>query len=305
MLIPLWMIITISAALLQNLRTIEQRRISDAAGLYFGTCSRFIFGLPWAAGFAILVFAVNDLSFPDGSFIWWLQMLAVAVSQIGATLLLLLVLRKRNFLVANLFAKLDVLFIVAMAHFLFAIHIADIGWLAMVFTIAGILLLAVPRLDASLAEKSALLESVAIGIASSILFAFASLFVREAVLGAGMEHELFAAVIVLVCVLAMQAAIALAAMPFLIGNGFFQQSSVTGPVVKRALRAGFYSAAASLCWFWAFSLAHPANIRIVGQIELVFISLATWLIFKERPTRLEWLGSALIAASIMLFVIDG
>jgi drug/metabolite transporter (DMT)-like permease len=59
----------------------------------------------------------------------------------------------------------------------------------------------------------------------------------------------------------------------------------------------------SLGWFVAFALQNATYVRSVGQIELVFTVLVSTLIFRERPTRRELTGIALLAVSIIGVVV--
>ena len=60
---------------------------------------------------------------------------------------------------------------------------------------------------------------------------------------------------------------------------------------------------ASLGWFTAFTLAPAAQVKAVGQVELLFSWLTARLAFGERPTARETLGIALVAGGIMLLVL--
>jgi drug/metabolite transporter (DMT)-like permease len=46
-----------------------------------------------------------------------------------------------------------------------------------------------------------------------------------------------------------------------------------------------------------------AYVRALGQIELVFTFLASYLFFKERLNRFEFFGIALIVAGILFLLI--
>jgi len=46
-------------------------------------------------------------------------------------------------------------------------------------------------------------------------------------------------------------------------------------------------------------------VRAVGQIELVFTFIASVFFFRERTSRIELLGIALILAAILLLVLAG
>ena len=59
----------------------------------------------------------------------------------------------------------------------------------------------------------------------------------------------------------------------------------------------------SLGWFVAFTLQNAAYVRAVGQVELVFSALASWLVFRERAGGRELAGIGLLGVSIVLLVL--
>ena len=59
----------------------------------------------------------------------------------------------------------------------------------------------------------------------------------------------------------------------------------------------------SLCWFIAFTLQNAAYVRAVGQVELVFSALVSWLVFRERAGGRELAGIGMLGLSILLLVL--
>jgi drug/metabolite transporter (DMT)-like permease len=57
---------------------------------------------------------------------------------------------------------------------------------------------------------------------------------------------------------------------------------------------------ASAGWFSAMTLQNAAYVKAVGQIELVFAFAASALVFREKTTRAEFLGVALIVIGIFV-----
>ena len=56
-------------------------------------------------------------------------------------------------------------------------------------------------------------------------------------------------------------------------------------------------------WFVAFSIMGVAQVRMLGQIEVVFSLLFSVLFFKEKVHRLELLGACLISLSLVVLVL--
>jgi hypothetical protein len=59
----------------------------------------------------------------------------------------------------------------------------------------------------------------------------------------------------------------------------------------------------SLGWFMAFTLQHAAYVKALGQVELIFTFLTSWLVFRETTSRRELSGIALVIASIIVLVL--
>ena len=60
---------------------------------------------------------------------------------------------------------------------------------------------------------------------------------------------------------------------------------------------------ASLGWFAAFTLATAAQVKAVGQVELLFSWLTARFAFGETPTRRETAGIVLVACGIVLVIL--
>ena len=51
--------------------------------------------------------------------------------------------------------------------------------------------------------------------------------------------------------------------------------------------------------FVAFTLQNAAYVKALGQVELIFSILASFIFFKERISKNEFIGMALISASVL------
>jgi drug/metabolite transporter (DMT)-like permease len=68
---------------------------------------------------------------------------------------------------------------------------------------------------------------------------------------------------------------------------------------------GLFSMVGSWCWFAAFSLQSAAYVFAVGQVELIFSLAVSVMVFRERVTRREIAGIALLAVSILAIALLG
>ena len=60
---------------------------------------------------------------------------------------------------------------------------------------------------------------------------------------------------------------------------------------------------ASACWFTAMTIENAAYVRALGQVELVFTFIASWLFFRERTSRTEFIGILAIVGGILLLLL--
>lgn len=67
---------------------------------------------------------------------------------------------------------------------------------------------------------------------------------------------------------------------------------------------GISGVAASMGWFTAMTIQNVAYVRALGQIELIFTFVASYFFFHERINRTEVVGVILIAACIVILLVD-
>ena len=73
---------------------------------------------------------------------------------------------------------------------------------------------------------------------------------------------------------------------------------------KKAYPVGFYGAASTVCWFYAFSANAVAPVRAVGQIELIIAIFFSIFFFRERPVLKEILAILLLLISILMILLE-
>jgi hypothetical protein len=104
-----WIAATVWAALAQTMRNAAQRHLTAELGTLGATLVRFLYGVPFAAVWLLAVNRINGAAPPDPSarFVFWVVL--GAVSQIGATALLLRTMQERNFALGVAYSKTEVL----------------------------------------------------------------------------------------------------------------------------------------------------------------------------------------------------
>ncbi|HEX8664459.1 MAG TPA: EamA family transporter, partial [Beijerinckiaceae bacterium] len=103
----LWVPATLAASAAQTARNATQRRLTETLGTVGATQVRFLYGLPFAAIFLVLVLTVTGerLPRPDAGFLAFIVM--GAVTQILATALMLAAMRERSFAVVTATTKTE------------------------------------------------------------------------------------------------------------------------------------------------------------------------------------------------------
>jgi drug/metabolite transporter (DMT)-like permease len=297
----LWIPITVCAALAQTFRNAAQRRLTSELGTLGATLVRFLYGLPFAAVWLWIVLAWTGAALPhrSGAFAAWVAL--GAMSQIVATAFLLRAMQERSFALGVAYSKTEIIQVAIFGLVFLGDRLAVPTIIAVMLGTFGVLLLSpadpgrpLRALAAGWSTRPALF-----GLASGAGFAIASVAFRGAAL------QLSAAPFALAAATALAAALALQTV--LLG-GYLLLRSVT--VVRAVLRlwrpslfAGFMGAAASAGWFTAFALEPAAHVRTLGLSELVFSYVVSRRLFRERFTRLELIGMALLVAGLVLITL--
>ena len=292
----LWIPITVWAAFAQTLRNAAQRHLTAELGTLGATLVRFLYGLPfaalWLAGVAWI--GAYALPTPNGVFAAWVSF--GAVSQIVATALLLRVMAERNFTLGVAYSKTEIIQVALFGFVVLGDPLTLLAALAVASGTLGVLLLAPAdrerpfrTLLAGWTSRSAML-----GLASGAFFAFSAVGYRGAALALGDTPFLMAAAATLVAAQLLQTVLL---------GGWLQARDPA--VVMRVLRAwrrslfaGFMGAAASAGWFTAMAIEPVAHVRTLGLVELLFASVVSRKLFRERLSGLEIVGMLLLTLGL-------
>jgi drug/metabolite transporter (DMT)-like permease len=292
----LWIPVTIWAAFAQTIRNAVQRGLTAELGTLGATLVRFLYGLPFALLWLFLVqkFVAVSLPSPSGIFLAWV--LIAAIAQIAAMACLLRTMEERNFALGVAYSKSEILQVAVFALAFLGDPITLASGMAIAAGTAGVLLLSPAGLSAGFSSRTALL-----GLASGAGFALSAVGYRGAALALGDTPFLLAAACTLATAQLMQTV--------LLGGWLLARSAQTVVRVLRAWRpsllAGFMGAAASAGWFTAFAIEPAAHVRTLGLIELVFSYAVSRRLFREKLSRLELAGMALLALGVVLITLQG
>ena len=292
----LWIVVTIAAAFFQTVRFMLQKLLSASALSSAGaTFARFFYSAPLVVVFLALYCVATDSLLPATTLRYWLFALAGGLSQILATLCVVMLFKSRNFAVGITFKKTEVIQTALVGWILLGETISSLGIGVIVIGLIGVLLLSeTPGLDGDWWRRICNRAS-GLGVLSGFLFAISGVCYRGATLELASEDPLLRAGVTLACVTSAQL-IAMALWLRLFEPG---QILAVWRARRTAAWIGVTSMAGSFCWFTAFTLQTVAYVNALGQIELIFSLLATVFFFKEPITRRELSGLGVLSASIL------
>ena len=292
----LWIVVTIAAAFFQTVRFMLQKLLSASALSSAGaTFARFLYSAPLVVVFLALYCVATDSLLPATTLRYWLFALAGGLSQILATLCVVMLFKSRNFAVGITFKKTEVIQTALVGWILLGETISSLGIGVIVIGLIGVLLLSeTPGLDGDWWRRICNRAS-GLGVLSGFLFAISGVCYRGATLELASEDPLLRAGVTLACVTSAQL------FSMALWLRLFEPGQILA--VWRARRTaawiGLTSMAGSFCWFTAFTLQTVAYVNALGQIELIFSLLATVFFFKEPVTRHELCGLGVLSVSIL------
>ena len=294
----LWILITIAAAFFQNIRFMLQKMLKGQLSTLGVTFSRFVFGAPLALLTFLGVWGLSGQVWPGMTPAFVLYAIWGGIAQIVATALLVQLFSYRNFAVGVTFSKTETMMTVLLSALVLGEWVSGFAMLAILVTLAGVLVLS--GLPSAQNWRSGIFSTPAlIGLASGAIFSMASIGYRGAALALEEGDFLIRASLTLAFVTAFQAGV----------MAIWLRWREPGEVMRtlaswRVSRwVGLTSMLGSLGWFAAFTLMNAALVKAVGQIELVFTLAASVLFFREKISKAELAGIALVMAGIVMILL--
>ncbi|MBC7283233.1 DMT family transporter [Hoeflea sp.] len=296
-----WVLITLAAAFLQNIRSVLQKHLKGVMGTTGATFVRFGFGVPFALSFvALLAFG---LGYPmprlNMSFAGWVTLAGLA--QIAAQALLIQIFSHRNFTVGTAYSRTEPAQAAVFGLIFLGDRVSGGTILAIAISLVGVVLISVAR---SAAGASALLRSVfsrtaALGLASGTIFGIAAVAYRAASLSLEGPNFMMQAAVTLLAAIILQTVVMLVWM------------RLKAPEELGRIRAawrisalvGLVGATASFGWFMAMTLQSAAAVKALAQVEMIFTFASSVLVFREHVNRLEISGCILIVAGILVLLL--
>lgn len=301
----LWIPITVAAAFLQNIRSALQKHLTGRLSVTGATFVRFGYGVPVAVAYVIFLHWGTGAAVPEMSVTFWAYTLLGGGTQIIATFMLLYLFSLRNFAVGTAYSRTEPIQAAVFGLVVLGDLVTSGALVAILIGVTGVIVISVAHAPKTVGGFAAALvgRSAIIGIVSGTFFAIAAVSYRAASLsleGDGSSGFLMQAGFTLMCVTVCQTLVMLAYMRVREPG---QITAIIGQW-KMASLVGLVGVLGSMGWFTAMTIQNVAYVKTLAQIELVFTVLSSWLIFKERITRLELTGIFLIAISIVILLMD-
>jgi len=288
----LWIPATVLASGFQVARNAFQRGMMGATGPWGATLVRFLFGLP----FSLLFVGMAMLAVPDArpSFnpVFWSASASGAVTQVLATAALLVAMNRAGFAVATAVQQSSLPLAAIVGLIVFHDHLTGLAWLGVAITTAGLAVLTWPRNATGPKPVSGAL----FGLLSGLCFGFSLNAYRHCGLALEPHHRIYAAIVSLAVVQAMQSAVLTAILA--IRDPKALRAIVTG--WRESLAAGLCGAIASSGWFIALALAPAAPVRAVGVIEAPMAAVAARRLFAERLHMQQILAGGAVLGGVLM-----
>ena len=299
---PLWLPVTLVAALFQCWRTALQQRLRGQLSLNAAAVVRYLYGVPVGAALLALYLLAVGGEVPAPGLAFLLFCAAGGLMQILGTNLLIMAFGHRGFAVGTAYAKTEAVQGAFLALILLGERISLLAWLGIAIGVAGVLWL-------SLAGRSltarGLLRATAqppalCGLAAGGGFALTSVLIKAANYALPGDDPVLRALLTLVATNVLQT---------LMQGGWLlarepDQLRAVFATWRSSAQVGALSACGSACWFTGFALAPVALVRAVGQVEILFTLLFSRFYLGERPSRSE-IGGALVLVLGVLLVVAG
>ena len=296
----IWVITTIAAAFLQNVRNSLQKSINSVLSTSGAAYTRFAFGLPLAA---IYWFALRsqDSQPLEWEFEFWGFAALGGIAQILAMCFLLRSFQLRSFAVGTAYSKTETFQAAVFTIVLLGEAVSGAAFVAIAISFVGVCFLSLAKMTVGVREflTSWTNKGALMGLANGAMLGLSAVSYRGAALSLGGDSAILAAAATLVVALSIQTVVMTVYLKiFEVGElSRVWQNRGKGTLV------GIASMLGSAGWFTAMTLQNVAYVRAVGQVELIFTFLTAILIFRESIRWTELLGTALIIAGILFLLL--
>ncbi len=261
------------------------------------TLARFIWAGPLIAIYLLFLYQYQPAELPkfgidfDAKFVGFI--LAAALLQILATVLMVQLFKMRDYAIGAGLAKSEALAAALLGVALFGAQMSLLGWFGVVIGAIAVLMMSQAK------DSRFSLKTMVIGVLSGSAFALTSLCVRQAALSLPLGY-LHNAAWVLLWVVILQTFLLLCYL------AYSQMSTLKRILVpsKLVFTISLCSCLGSIGWFSAMALQEVALVKTLGQVE-VFITLLIAKFYLKTPPKFNDLLALLLIAVAAIMVIWG
>ncbi len=292
-----WVLITAIASLSQTLRSVFQKNLIEDVGVLASAYSRFVFALPFIALLAVFFLDAQELLIlKNFSSTGWFFLIAASICQILFTIILIKLFTLRSFAIGVAFSKTEVIQTTLLEIIIVGFILTSQVLLAIIIGFIGMLFMSKQKLIGNVGYNTLFFKQIALGVSCGIFLGLSSVLYKVAL--DSVTADLIYKKVLILSFLALAFQSAIFGIYILVIEGT-QNALKLLLIWKRGLPVGFFACAATFCWFYAFSLVDATLVRAVGQLEIVFSVLISFIFYKERITGSELIGMSLITMSIL------
>jgi len=298
--VPVWIPITLAAALFQCWRTALQQKLRNLLSVNGAGFVRFLYGAPTALLLLIVALLATGAGLPTPTGMFLLGCIGGGLCQILATNLLIMAFGYRNFAVGTAYSKTETVQSAILALLLLNETLFPLAWVGIGIGLCGVMTLSLAGRGLRPRElaKATVQPAALCGLGAGFLFAATAVFIKVANQALTGPSLLVRALVVLVVTNTLQT---------LMQGSYLalrepQELRKAFTTWRSACWAGTLSAAGSACWFTAFALTEVALVRSVGQVEIVFTLLFSRFYLKETLKAGDVAGLVLVICGVLLIV---
>ena len=299
----IWIIAAIFAAACQTARSAFQKNMITRLGDYGAAYIRFCYALPFTSIIWLVWVNIPGNSIPTLSFYSIVLCFLGSIFQILFTYVLMKVFSHKSFAAGIAFSKTEVILIAFLEVIILNVFFSFPLMIGITLGVLSVLFLSYARKAKSIFETiKLLLNSVSslgtlIGLLSGLLLAASVVTFRMSIIsidGPLLDRSLFISFIAIIF------------QTILVGLYLllFKKDQLFAVIKfwRPSLPAGLCGTGATFGWFVAFGLTTAAEVRAVGQIELIFSILISIIFFREKIRKTELFGIILLGISILIII---
>lgn len=293
----MWVVVTMVAAVCQTARTAAQQRLRSLLSVNGAGFVRYAYGAPIALVAVAVIAATHGLPTPPTRF--WPLVAGAGLAQIVGTNALIRSFDLRNFAIGTVYAKTEVVQVAVFSALLLDEPLGALGWLASLIVVAGIVVLMMGGKGHASALTRIGDPAALMGLLAGGSFALASVAIRAANRSLGDDPAVVRALLTLAVMNSIQTVLQGAYL----GVRQPGQLRLAARHWRSSAVVGVLSVSGSAGWSIAFALQNAAQVRTVGQVELLLtFAVSRWWLHERHQPRDYW-ASALVLCGVVVMIL--